>query len=96
MIVHLLHSWPGLDSEQHWRAEIVAFQTELMDHFAPSMRQRIDLAKIYDRAKRQIELLSYGGKSALPRPENCPVTLDQLLTASVAELESAFPPPATE
>jgi hypothetical protein len=98
MIVHLLklHSWPGLDSEQHWRAEIAAFQTELIDHFAPSMRQRIDLAKIYDRAKRQIELLSYGGKSALPPPGGCPVTLDQLLTASVAELESAFPPPATE
>jgi hypothetical protein len=98
MIVHLLklNGWPGLDADHHWRAEIAAFQTELTDHFAPSMRQRIDLAKVYDRAKREIELLSYGGKSALPPPESCPVTLDQLLTAPVADLESAFPPPATE
>jgi hypothetical protein len=98
MIVHLLklHGWPGLDADQHWRAEIAAFQTDLMDHFAPSMRQRIDLAKIYDRAKRQIELLSYGGKSTLPPPESCPVTLDQLLTAPVADLESAFPPQTAE
>jgi hypothetical protein len=98
MIVHLLklHGWPELDADQHWRAEIAAFQTELTDHFAPSMRQRIDLAKIYDRSKRQLELLSYGGKASLPSPEGCPVTLDQLLTAPVQDLENAFPPPETE
>src|SRR4030081_1511628 len=41
ILVHLLklHGWPELDSEQHWRAEIVAFQTRLERRFAPSMRQ---------------------------------------------------------
>jgi hypothetical protein len=92
MIVHLLklHGWPELDADQHWRAEIAAFQTELIDHFAPSMRQRIELEKIYDRAKRQIELLSYAGKSALPPPVICPLALDQLLTAPIVDLEAAF------
>jgi hypothetical protein len=47
-----LHGWPELDSDHHWRAEILAFQTGLERRFAPSMRQRIDLAKIYNRAKR--------------------------------------------
>jgi hypothetical protein len=91
ILVHLLklHGWPELDSEQHWRAEIVAFQTGLERRFAPSMRQRIDLAKLYNRAVQQIELLRYGGKPALAPPTACPVTLDQLLTASVQDLEAA-------
>jgi Domain of unknown function DUF29 len=92
ILVHLLklRGWPELESEQHWRAEISGFQFGLEDCFTPSMRQRIDLAKIYDRAKRQIGLLSYGGKSALPPPESCPITLDQLCTAPVEDLEAAF------
>jgi Domain of unknown function DUF29 len=94
MIVHLLklHGWPQFDAEHHWRAEIAAFQAELTDHFAPSMRQRIDVAKIYERAVRQIELTQYGGKPASASPATCPVTLDQLLTASVPDLEATFAP----
>jgi hypothetical protein len=83
-----LRGWPELDAEQHWRAEIVAFQTGLERRFAPSMRQRIDLAKLYSRAVRQIELLRHGGKPAPASPPDCPVTLDQLLTASVQDLEA--------
>jgi hypothetical protein len=90
ILVHLLklRGWPELDAEQHWRAEIVAFQTGLERRFAPSMRQRIDLAKLYSRAVRQIELLRHGGKPAPASPPDCPVTLDQLLTASVQDLEA--------
>ena len=92
IILHLLklHGWPELDSDQHWRAEIVAFQTGLERRFAQSMRQRIDLAKIYDRAKRQIDLIRYGGEQAVAPPAACPVTIDQLLTASAEDLEAAF------
>jgi len=91
ILVHLLklRGWPELDSEHHWRAAIVAFQTSLERRFAPSMRQRIELAKLYNRAVRQIELLRYGGKAALAPPTTCPVTLDQLLTAAVQDLEVA-------
>jgi len=85
-----LHGWPELDSDQHWRAEILALQTGLERRFAPSMRQRIDLAKIYNCAKRQIDLIRYGDKPALASPAICPVSLDQLLTASVEDLEAAF------
>jgi hypothetical protein len=91
-----LRGWPELDAEHHWRAEIVAFQTAMERRFAPSMRQRIDLAKIYNRAKRQIDLLRYGGKSALTPPATCPVTLEQLLTASVEDLEAAVSAPTAD
>jgi hypothetical protein len=92
MLSHLLkvHGWPELDSGHYWRSEILAFQTVLERRFAPSMRQRIDLAKIYNRAKRQIDLMRYTGKPALAPPGVCPVSLDQLLTASIEDLEAAF------
>lgn len=92
IMVHLLkwHGWPEIGAEQHWRAEIVTFQSDAERRFAPSMRQRIDLAKIYQRAVQQIEFIRYGGNPAVTPPAACPVTLDQLLTASCAELETAF------
>lgn len=99
ILVHLLklRGWPDLSTEQHWRGEIVAFQTDAARHFAPSMRQRIELDKVYDRAVRQIEQTIYGGKPALTPPAICPATLDQLLNAPCADLEAAFsrptPPP---
>jgi hypothetical protein len=92
ILVHLLklHGWPDLESEQHWRAEIAAVQSDAARRFAPSMRRRIDLADIYDQAKRQIGLTRYGGKAALTPPTICPVTLDELLSARVEDLEAAF------
>ena len=97
ILVHLLklHGWPELDPENHWRSEIAAFQADIIDAFAPSMRQRIDLDKIYDNAERQVGLLRYGGEPGLVPPETCPVTLDQLLTASIEVLEAAFSSQAT-
>jgi hypothetical protein len=92
ILAHLLklRGWPEFEAEQHWRSEIVAFQTGMERRFTPSMRQRIDLAKVYDRAIRQIDLLCHGGRPSQPCPAICPVTLDQLLTASVRDLEMAF------
>ena len=94
ILVHLLklHGWPGISAGQHWRSEIVGFQANAERRFAPSMRQRIDLEKICDRARAQIEPLRLGGKAAPPSPAMCPVTLDELLTASCADLEAAFSP----
>jgi len=98
ILVHLLklHGWPELDPENHWRGQIAAFQADMVDAFAPSMRQRIDLDKIYDNARRQVSLLRHGGEPALTPPEICPVTLDQLLAASIEALEAGFSSRATE
>ncbi len=92
LLVHLLklRGWPGLKAGQHWRSEIVAFQYDASRRFAPSMRQRIDLEAIYFHAVRQVEPLRYGGGPGSSPPATCPVTLDQLLSASVADLEASF------
>jgi hypothetical protein len=84
-----LRGWPGFGAGQHWRSDMVGLQTEAGWRFAPSMRQRIDLEALYVSAVQQIQLVRYGGKPALPPPASCPVTLDQLLTAPVEDLEAA-------
>ena len=92
MLVHLLklHGWPDLAAQHHWRAEIVGFQSDASQRFTPSMRQRIDLAQQYGRAVRQIGLTRFDKDPVSAPPAVCPVTLDQLLNASCAELEAAF------
>jgi len=92
VLVHLLklQGWPDLSAGHHWRSEIVAFQTEAQDHFAPSMRQKLDLEAIYQRARTQVAPMRLGGSAPRPSPATCPVSLDQLLHATCAELEAAF------
>jgi hypothetical protein len=92
ILVHLLklHGWPTLGACRHWRSEVVAFQTDAQQRFAPSMRQRIDLEAIYVRAGLQIEPLRYGSKPPLAAPSTCPVTLDEVLSKACLDLEAAF------
>ena len=92
MLVHLLklNGWPHLGACRHWRGEVIAFQTDAERRFAPSMRQRVDLAALYVRAVQQIEPLQYGGSPGKLAPATCPVTMDELLTAPCSALEAAF------
>ena len=92
ILVHLLklHGWRDLSACRHWRSQIVAFQADMQQRFAPSMRQRIDLQAVYERARMQIEPLRYGAPAAAPAPVACPVTLDALLTKPCDALEGPF------
>ena len=49
------------------------------DAFAPSMRGRIDLERLYRQAKRLLPK-PIDGQPPLPLPGQCPVTLDELLS----------------
>jgi len=49
------------------------------DAFAPSMRQRIDVARLYRRALRRLPP-AIDGQPPLPPADECPLGLDQLLT----------------
>jgi len=92
MLAHLLklHGWPDSDACQHWRNEVATFQVDAIGRYAPSMRQRIDLPRIYELAQRQIAPMRRGERVGLPAPATCPIALDQLLAASVEDLEAAF------
>ena len=73
-ILHVLklHVWPNADSVRHWRGDIVGFQNEAEERFTPSMRQRVDVAKLCKNAVKQIHAAD---PAACVPPDN-PFTLD--------------------
>jgi hypothetical protein len=81
MLVHLLKIWLSPESQAlgHWRGELVAFQKNAARRFAPSMRQKINLARLYEDAIEQLEAAGQDRDPLRQWPATCPFTLDQLL-----------------
>ena len=79
-LLHMLKvaAWPLARGLPHWEAEIRRFRQDAIDAFAPSMSQRIDLARLYARARSRMPS-SIDGQPPLPVPTACPATLDELL-----------------
>ncbi|MBV9117199.1 MAG: DUF29 family protein, partial [Acetobacteraceae bacterium] len=79
-LLHMLkaEAWPVSRDAPHWRAEARLFRRQARRRFAPSMRQRIDLAGIYADALAGLPE-TMDGQPPLPVPTECPVTLDALL-----------------
>jgi Domain of unknown function DUF29 len=79
-LLHMLkaEAWPLSRDVAHWKAEARGFRDNATSRFTPSMRQRIDLAKLYKRALRRMPETIYD-QQPLPVPAACPVTLDELL-----------------
>jgi hypothetical protein len=73
-------AWPRSQATPRWRAEAVRFRQEAAEAFAPSMRQHIDMAKLYALAVRRLPE-TIDGLPPSSVPEKCPVTLDELLTS---------------
>ncbi len=95
MIVHLLkvRGWPDSPSLTHWRGEISGFQSGLQERFAPSMRQRLDVPRIYLRARDELDGIDYDGQPPQSWPDICPFSLDALLSEPRAALEALLTAP---
>jgi hypothetical protein len=80
ILLHTLkvQAWPLSVSVAHWQSEIRVFQAEASNRYAPSMRTRIDVAKIYAKAVRALPA-AIDGRKPLPVPQDCPFTLEDLL-----------------
>jgi hypothetical protein len=83
LVQALLHdlkaqAWPQSRDVPHWRAEAKRFCGDAISRCAPSMRQRIDMAKLYRRALRAMPD-TVEDRRLLPVPESCPMTRDELL-----------------
>lgn len=72
-------AWPLTPYVPGWRAEARRFRLDAAEAYAPSMRQRIDVADLYRKAL-QILPESIDGQPPLPAPHVCSVTLDDLLS----------------
>jgi Domain of unknown function DUF29 len=90
-LAHLLklHALPENQAAEHWRDEIRAFLHDAERRFTPSMRQRIGLNDLYDKAAGRARAAAEDvGVTPRPLPDACPFTLDELLAGrfTVAEL----------
>ncbi|HUB15737.1 MAG TPA: DUF29 domain-containing protein, partial [Acetobacteraceae bacterium] len=74
MLVHLLkvHAWPHSVAAGHWPGEILSFQADVAQRYLPSMRQRIDLARLYGLALRQVAKIADGDGDPVRTPDTCP------------------------
>ncbi len=80
-MLHLLkiRAWPDARDVGHWREELASRRGDAADAYSPSMRQRLDLAKLYRRAAKALEPTNDGAPRQQEPPEECPVNLDWLL-----------------
>jgi hypothetical protein len=77
-------AWPLSRDVEHWRAEARGHRDDAHDRFTPSMAQRIDVEKLYRQARRRMPV-KVDGVAALPVPDICPVSLEELLSEKDAE-----------
>ena len=80
-LIHMLkaEAWPESRDAPVWRADANNFRSQAADRFVPSMRQRVDLARVYRQARRAVPA-KIDGMAPLPLPDACPVSLDELLS----------------
>jgi hypothetical protein len=89
-------AWPVARDMANWRADAIAFRAQAANRFVPSMRQRLDLARIYRQARRAIPE-TMDKQAPLPTPEFCPMTrrapwIDTQSHAEVGFLMGLRPP----
>jgi len=70
-------AWPLASYVPHWRAEARAFRGVAIEAYAPSMRQHIDMDRLYRRALHNMPD-TIDGLPPEPVRQTCP-TLDELL-----------------
>lgn len=82
ILVHLikLFSEPDSPAAGHRRGEIFAFHSDMVRRYAPSMRQRINIEKLWRSAREQIVLaLPESDPIAAMLPDKPPFSLDDLI-----------------
>ena len=79
-LVHMLKAkaWPLSRDAPNWSADAIRFRADAARRFVPSMRQKINLARLYRQAIRALPE-TQDGQAPLLVPETCEVTLDELL-----------------
>ncbi len=74
--------WPDARDAANWQADARRFAIDAADRFTPSMRRRLDLARIFARALRVLPE-HMDGTPPLALPAECPWSLEDLLAEDV-------------
>jgi hypothetical protein len=70
-----IRAWSNARDVEHWREEVANHRSDAADAFSPSMRQRLDLAKLYRRAVKALVRTNDGVPREQESPEECPSSL---------------------
>ena len=82
ILIHLvkLVSVPDSPSRMHWLGEVINFQVDAQQTFTPSMKQRIELERVWHSARNTVTNLLRSAELHVPAlPATCPLSLDELL-----------------
>jgi uncharacterized protein DUF29 len=71
-------AWPDSSEVPPWQEKAAIFEMDAASAYQPSMRQHLDMARIYRKARHRFPQ-RVDGQPPRPLPEVCPVTLDELL-----------------
>lgn len=86
ILVHFIElvADPNSDAVRRWRGEISGFHSEIIRRYVPSMRQRIDMQKLWRTAREQaVFQLAEDSPVAATLPEAVPLSLEELLAEKV-------------
>jgi hypothetical protein len=77
---HMLkaEAWPHHRDAPTWQADAIDFRQQAQRRFAPLMRQKLDMNRIWRHALRALPR-TVDDQGPLPLPELCPYTLEELL-----------------
>jgi hypothetical protein len=77
---HMLkvQAWPHHRDAPTWEADAIDFRLQAQRRFAPSMRQKLDIERIWRHALRALPR-TVDDQAPLPLPDLCPYTLEELL-----------------
>jgi len=73
-----IQAWPQSQAVPGWQSEAIRFRQEAAEAFVPSMRQHIDIARLYALAIRRLPA-TIDDQPSMPIPETRPLTLNALL-----------------
>lgn len=84
-IEHLLkiHGWPG-GPVPHWRHEARTFVSDANQGMTRSMRRRLDIPDLYERARLLVAADDHDGRPPRPLPETCPFSVEDLIVEGKA------------
>jgi Domain of unknown function DUF29 len=86
ILMHLikLYAEPQSEAARHWRSAILGLRADMMARYAPSMRQRIDIDRLWRLACEQALLsLDEGNERVSNLPDRSPFTLDDVIAETV-------------
>ena len=87
-----IRGWPENADRPAWLIAVGGVLADLAIHLTPGMRPYLDLKHLYQLARSQLAGVALDGQLPRPFPSGCPFSLDDLLRADRAQLDTLLVP----